>query len=369
MSIKLTVVALLMCADLAGSSTTTAIPYAEVYARRTLRRSDTDGNGRIEKEEVDAKGWRRLARLDTNRDGAITLEELKATKISYMDSKGEKKLNILYKQVNGKSLHLDLYYPTEGPQAKCPLLVYTHGGGWAAGSKQGAANGTRGQAMLKLVDAGFCVAAVNYRLYRKGGTVAMRDCVIDSKDAIRYLAKHADALGIAPQRVFTLGDSAGGHIAQMLLLSPPESLPGDPALAGTPYKMVAGVSYYGPCDFEDVQLFNHDDRENFKDRFGARILRPDTDPKDKPALYREMGPINYLTKDSPPLLMIQGDKDTTIPVKHAYHMQKKAEALKAPVEIMIIKNAGHNWRSVGAPIDPSHEAIVERTVSFLIEHL
>lgn len=343
---------------------------AEVAAKRQLHRYDKDGNGRIEKHE-DAKVWVRLRKLDKNRDGALTLEELKAVKVNYVPSKGEQKLEILYKQTSeGKALHLDLYYPTkEKRAAKCPLLVYTHGGGWAAGSKQGAAVGTHGQAMLELLDAGFCVASVNYRLYRREGTVAMRDCVIDSKDAVRYLCKNSQELGIDPQRVYTLGDSAGGHIAQMLLLSSPDSLPGDPDLAGAPYRMVAGVSYYGPCDFEDAQLFNHDDRPDFRDRFGARILPPDTDPKVKLARYREMGPINYLTKNSPPLLMIQGDKDTTIPVKHAYHMQKKAEALNAPVEIMIIKNAGHNWRSVGAPIEPSREAIVARTVDFLVEHL
>lgn len=123
---------------------------------------------------------------------------------------------------------------------------------------------------------------------------------------------------------------------------------GGPALAGSSYKMVAGVSWYGPCDFEKTDLFNHDDREGFRDRFGPRILKPDTKPEDKLALYREMSPINYLTKNSPPLLMIQGDKDTTIPVEHAYYMQGKAESLQAPVEIMIIKNAGHNWREVDA---------------------
>ena len=37
------------------------------------------------------------------------------------------------------------------------------------------------------------------------------------------------------------------------------------------------------------------------------------------------------------LLMIQGDKDTTIPVKHAYHMNKKADAVGAPVEVMIVR--------------------------------
>jgi dipeptidyl aminopeptidase/acylaminoacyl peptidase len=132
---------------------------------------------------------------------------------------------------------------------------------------------------------------------------------------------------------------------------------------------VAGVSWYGPCDFEKEDLFNHDNRPDFRDRFGARILKPDSKPEEKLALYREMSSINYLTKDSPPLLMIQGDKDTTIPVKHANYMKEKAQAAHAPVEIMIIRNAGHNWREVDAPIKPSKDEIVQRTVSFLSDHL
>lgn len=79
--------------------------------------------------------------------------------------------------------------------------------------------------------------------------------------------------------------------------------------------------------------------------------------------------MNYLTGDSPPLLMIQGDRDTTIPVKHAYYMEGKAKDVEAPVEIMIIKNSGHNWRKVSAEIDPSREVIVQRTVQFFVDHL
>ena len=63
-------------------------------------------------------------------------------------------------------------------------------------------------------------------------------------------------------------------------------------------------------------------------------------------MYREISPINYITKDSPPLLMIQGDKDTTVPVYHAHYiyMKQRAEELGAPVDILIVKNAGHNFR-------------------------
>ena len=82
-----------------------------------------------------------------------------------------------------------------------------------------------------------------------------------------------------------------------------------------------------------------------------------------------MSPVKYLKKNSPPLLMIQGDKDTTIPVKHAYHMAKEAEKLGAPVKTMIIKNSGHNWRKVDADTEPSREEITQITVQFFVAQL
>ncbi|MBB3208325.1 acetyl esterase/lipase [Rhodopirellula rubra] len=293
----------------------------------------------------------------------------KPSQAKYLETGGERKLEVVYKNVSGRELSLDLYYPTEKRSEKCPVIVFTHGGGWAAGNRYKAASGSFEKVFQRLIKAGFAVAPVTYRLARKDSGVTMRDCVIDCKDAIRYLAKNSESLGIDPNRICVMGDSAGGHITQMLLLASPEQLPGDEELASASYTMLAGVSWYGPCDFEKMDLFNHDDRTDFRDRFGPRILGSDTEPSDKLKRYREVSPINYLSKDSPPLLMIQGDKDTTIPVKHAYYMQQKADAIQAPVEVMIIKNAGHNWRKVDADIAPSRDAIIDRTVQFFVEHL
>ncbi|MDB4743670.1 alpha/beta hydrolase [Planctomicrobium sp.] len=287
----------------------------------------------------------------------------------YLETDGERKLEVVYKSIGGRDLKLDLYYPTAKRSEKCPVIVFTHGGGWAAGNRYKAASGSFAIVFKQLIKEGFAVAPVTYRLAKKERNVAMRDCVIDCKDAVRYLAKNCEALGIDPMRVCVMGDSAGGHIAQMLLLASPELLQGDPSLAEVSYRMVAGVSWYGPCDFEKTDLFNHNDSANFKDRFASRILGSDSGPKDKLARYREVSPINYLSKDSPLLLMIQGDKDTTIPVKHAHYMQQKANDVEAPVEIMIVKNAGHNWRKVDAEIDPSRDAIIERTVQFFVDNL
>jgi acetyl esterase/lipase len=279
------------------------------------------------------------------------------------------KPDIVYKTTAERDLHLDLFYPAADLEGAYPLVVYTHGGGWAAGSK----NKARGRSSIArtvrgLTEAGFCVAAVQYRLCNQGDT-RIRDCVTDAMDAVRYLAKHGKALHLDSTRVFTFGDSAGGQLAQMVLLTAADDFPGAVELAGQRYTMVAGVSWYGPCDFEKTELFNPDGRANFRDRFGARVLKPETRPADKLRFYREVSPVNYLRKESPPLLMIQGDKDTTIPVHHAHYMQEKAKACAAPVEIFIVKNAGHNWREVDAPIEPPRDEIVQRTVDFLVTEL
>ncbi|MDB2685670.1 alpha/beta hydrolase fold domain-containing protein [Mariniblastus sp.] len=343
-----------------------------IRANRAMKKLDTDGNGSFEKSESkNEKVWRRFAKLDTNKDDVISLEEFRRqpkAKTVYLETGGERKLDVVYKTIGKRKLKLDLYYPTNQSTEAVPVVIYTHGGGWAAGSKQGAAKSSFAAVFKRLLDQGFAVASVEYRLVRKGGDTQMRDCVIDSKDAVRYLAKNSEDLKLNSNRFYTMGDSAGGQIAQMLLLGSTESLSGDEELASVPYKMVAGVSWYGPCDFEKTSLFNHDDREKFKDRFGARILKGEVTAEQKLKLYREMSPINYLSAESPPLLMIQGDKDTTIPVKHAYYMAEKAKSVKAPVQTMIIKNSGHNWRKVDADIDPSRDEIIDRTVEFFVKH-
>tara|TARA_R110002049_G_scaffold4601_5_gene32622 strand:- start:864872 stop:866053 length:1182 start_codon:yes stop_codon:yes gene_type:complete len=340
-----------------------------VRATRIMRKLDKNENNTFEKQE-NPTAWKRYSKLDSNDDQVLSIEELRKERAAYLKSDGERKLDVPYKQTPQGELLLDLYYPADHEQdGSHPVIIYTHGGGWAAGSKHGIANGSFADVFQKLLEHGFAVASVNYRLCRPDKTVTMRDCVIDCKDAVRFLSKNHDKLNLDPTRFFVMGDSAGGHIAQMLLLSSPESLTGDKTLSGERYTMLAGVSWYGPCDFEKINLFNHDDRADFNDRFAARILGTDSDPASKLARYREMSPVNYLSKDSRPLLMIQGDKDTTIPVKHAYYMSQKAESVHAPVETMIIKNAGHNWRKVDNDITPSRDAIIERTVDFFVDQL
>ena len=280
------------------------------------------------------------------------------------------KLDVVYKTTEQGPLKLDLHYPAAPKTgAKFPLVLFTHGGGWAAGTKTIGDRGVRFMGVKALNAQGFCVASVDYRLCTKEGNITVRDCVTDAKDALRFLAKNAAQFSLDAERVFTWGDSAGGHLAQMMLLSPPESFPGDPTLADAKYRLIAGVSWYGPCDFEKIELFTPPGGKGVGDRFATRIIKTGADEKAKLAAYREVSPVTYLRADSPPLLMMQGDKDPTIPLHHARYMKERGDAVKAPVEVFIVENSGHNWREVGGALRPSLEEIMTKTAAFMKQQL
>ena len=244
-------------------------------------------------------------------------------------------LDVVYKTTPQAPLKLDLHYPA-APKAgmKYPLVLFTHGGGWVAGRKTIRDRGVRFMGVKALNAQGFCVT--------------------DAKDALRFLAKNVARFSLDAEHVFTWGDSGDCHIAQMLLLAPLESFPGDPVLADAKYRLIAGVSWYGPCDFEKTALFIPPGGTGVGDRFGSRILKPGADEKMRLTAYREVSPVNYLRTGSPPLLMMQGDKDPTIPVQHAHYMKERADAVKAPVVPSSSKTPARTGvRSVGRCIQIS----------------
>ncbi|MDF7823578.1 alpha/beta hydrolase fold domain-containing protein [Pontiellaceae bacterium B12227] len=349
----------------------TATPYEEVYAARVMRFADKNKSGRLEKDE-NPNEWKKYQALDVNRDEVLTLDELREAKIHYLETGGERKLNVLYKQTPEEDLYLDIYYPTAKRGEQCPVVFYTHGGGWGAGDKQSAANHLYGPVFKKLLDQGFCVVALNYRLWKSGGAPHVPECVADSKDAMRYMAKNSKALQVDPNCFFVIGGSAGGHLAQMLLLTPPEAQPGDPALVDTPYTMVAGVSWFGFTNVEVEDLFiKNEENPRPKPMHGTtvRILKPGLTESEKAAVLHEMSPTTWLSKDSPPMLIMHGDRDTAVTVKHAHYIQQRAEKLGAATEVVIVKKAGHNWGQRGVVIEPSMDEIIDKTVQFFVEHL
>lgn len=105
----------------------------------------------------------------------------------------------------------DLFLPEDG-EGPFPLLVFVHGGGWYSGDKSdGQETG-----FLKLLDYGYAVASLNYRL---SGEAPHPAGLIDCNTALRYLQANAQEFWIDSARIAVAGDSSGGHYALMLVLT------------------------------------------------------------------------------------------------------------------------------------------------------
>lgn len=116
-----------------------------------------------------------------------------------------------YKTTSDGPLQAFVYRP-EGWQAsdRRPVVVYIHGGGWTAG---GPANHDADAKYF--ARRGLVAINVAYRLSDMPSPTLF-DAVSDVRSALRWVRASADTLGIDPQRVCVVGESAGGHLAACL---------------------------------------------------------------------------------------------------------------------------------------------------------
>lgn len=138
---------------------------------------------------------------------------------------------------------LDLWLPPRAP-APAPLVILYHGGGFVGGDKRDIAG-----KVPPLLDAGYAVASVDYRLARESRFPA---AVQDAKAAVRHLRAHAAEYGLDPGRFAAWGESAGGNIAALVGTTGGRSTPfDDPALGNNDASSAvqAVVDWYGPVDF------------------------------------------------------------------------------------------------------------------------
>jgi acetyl esterase/lipase len=131
-----------------------------------------------------------------------------------------------------RPLELDLYLPAVAA-ALVPSVVFQDGGGWQLGSRHSAGPAYAEWSpspFERLAQAGIAVASVDYRLTGEAQWPAQ---LYDAKAAVRWLRARADEIGIDPTRIAAWGESAGGHLAELLGLTG-NDLDGEIGIVGPP---------------------------------------------------------------------------------------------------------------------------------------
>jgi acetyl esterase/lipase len=265
-------------------------------------------------------------------------------------AESSKLADVRYATVDGHELKLDLYRPAK--VAKPPLIVWVHGGAWRAGSK-------KEMPLLALVDAGYAVASVDYRLSPQAPFPAQ---IHDIKAAIRFLrAKQAD-YGYDSRRIIIAGASAGGHLASLVGVSN-----GNRELEGSvgghldqSSDVQAIVSFFGMSNL--TTILSQSTPHGLKVRVPALELLLGGPPEEKPDLARLASPVFHVDEHDPPLLLIHGDQDPQAPINQSHELQGRYEAVRRPCVFHVV----HGGRHGGAEFfDPTRIDLVK---AFLDSH-
>ncbi len=270
--------------------------------------------------------------------------------------------NIVYKIVDGQQLKLTLFVPTVKKYAKAPLLIYIHGGGWGKGNRFALLKSGVIDVVRQMNDAGVVCAAIEYRL-ANGGKSTVLDAAADCKDAVHYFVKNAATNGIDPDRIATIGGSAGGHLSLVTALGDDDNYPCDPDLAKYHGKIVAEAAYFPLVSMVDPTVLKGSNFEN-PARFIPILGGPLEQKRD---VAEKLSPTLLLKPTSPAILLAQGDHDHTLNVVNSITMANDCKAKGVPYELIVVKNADHGF--AGTNIDPPLPEISRRTSAFLLQYL
>src|SRR6202162_6464313 len=151
--------------------------------------------------------------------------------------------NITYLTASNYEVKMDIYQ-RRGQTTPQPTLIFMHGGFWAAGAKEASL-----MSLIPWFEMGWNVVNVEYRLTRVAlAPAAVEDCLC----ALRYIATQAKMYNFDVNRIVSLGESAGGHLALTTGMIP-ESAGFARECEGAPLPKVAAIiNWYGVADVGDV---------------------------------------------------------------------------------------------------------------------
>jgi len=227
--------------------------------------------------------------------------------------------------------------------------------------------------LASLAARGYVVASVEYRL---SGEAIFPASIQDIKAAIRWLRSHASEYKIDPARAMTWGPSAGGTLAALASVScdvralepartnQPAGIP-DATAGGTSGAaeisdcVMGSVSWFGVFDFATIAAQAAQERAMSRaDRDAPewRMLGCFADECKKIELAAA-SPVSYVNAKTPPMLLIVGDADQTVPHLQTLEMAERLKTAGAPYDLIVIPGVDHVF--IGKTPDQTREACLK----------
>ena len=210
---------------------------------------------------------------------------------------------------DGDRQKLDIYGPKD-PKGPAPVVMFIYGGSWKQGQRQDYQFVGRA-----LAANGFVVVIPDYRLYPE---VTYPKFLEDNAAAAKWIEDNIESYGGDISRFYIAGHSAGAYNAVMLGLDSSFLREYNVTM---PVKAIVGIS--GPYDFYP---FEYDEVRN---TFGSAANPEGTQP------------VNLVTSDDPPFLLLQGNQDPIVRMQNTDHLARKLKDAGDWVTVKYYQNVGH----------------------------
>lgn len=187
---------------------------------------------------------------------------------------------------NDISKQLNIYYNTKGTQPK-DVIIFIHGGSWSTGKKE-----TYWWLGRNLARKGAVAVVINYGLApaQQYGQMAA-DCAA----AVKWVSAHINSYGGNPERIFLMGHSAGGHLAELINADPQY-------LQNAGFKgQIKGVILNDPFGLDMHEYLSMAEKDHYYDDF-VRTFTTD------PAIWTKGSPLNYISNVHNPHLIFYGER-------------------------------------------------------------
>jgi acetyl esterase/lipase len=232
-------------------------------------------------------------------------------------------IDVVYTKVNDWEGKMDIYLPSKD-KGLSPVVINIHGGGWNHGVKE---SQTGFSTFFKM---NYAVANIEYRLTPQATAPA---AVEDTRCALIYLIKHAKELNIDVNKIVIMGGSAGGHLALMGGLLANDHRFDNNCTGVENIKVAAIVDKYGITDVWDWGY-----GKNVTSKSATRWLG---DKAKDQKFAASVSPITYVTKNSPPIFIVHGDADPTVPYQQSVDLHKKLQELGVKTEFITVPGGQH----------------------------
>lgn len=166
--------------------------------------------------------------------------------------------------------------------------------------------------------------------------------------AVRFTKANAPIWGFDATRLGITGGSAGGHLSLLVANHPDAGKPDsqDPVDRFSSSVRAAAV-FFPPTDF---QHWFADGTPAFKNplmvaSFGKAFVSDPakTSDEDFSKVAVDLSPVTYLSKQTPPTMIVHGEKDPLVPLSQSYNYKAHLEALSIPTRLVVVPGKGHGW--------------------------